>query len=265
MTSQPRTRRSESGAGVYPTENGHSGAEAYPSENGRSGALRVDERPDRYPGQDADRFGERRPDHGLDTSAQTVDKAIADPGPLGLAAFALTTFVLSVFNANIISNVKLEAVVLPIALFYGGIAQMLAGMWEFKKGNTFGATAFTSFGAFWLSYAAYAKFVLPGIENQPDAYKATGLFLLAWTIFAALLFTASVRISGALALVFATATAAFILLTIGKLGQSTSITKLGGAMGLVTAGVAWYTSWAGVLNDSWKRTMLPIFEVKQRR
>ncbi|HSP38898.1 MAG TPA: acetate uptake transporter [Frankiaceae bacterium] len=242
-----------------------SDAAIYPTENGQSGAARVHDRPDRDIGTDSGTREARRPGDGLDTSAQTVDRSIADPGPLGLAAFALTTFVLSVFNAHIIDNVKLEAVVLPIALFYGGIAQVLAGMWEFKKGNTFGATAFTSFGAFWLSYAAYAKFVLPSIEGQPDAYKATGLFLLAWTIFAALLFTASVRISGALAIVFATATAAFILLTIGQLGQNTSITKLGGIMGLVTAGAAWYTSWAGVLNDAWKRPMLPIFEVKHRR
>lgn len=79
---------------------------------------------------------------------------IAGPGPLGLAAFAATTFVLSTFNANPITDKTLVAVVLPLALFYGGLAQLLAGMWEFRKGNTFGATAFGSFGAFWLSYAA---------------------------------------------------------------------------------------------------------------
>jgi succinate-acetate transporter protein len=259
VTSHPTTDRTptreqaDSHAAVYPTEDGQVGLRQRPEDaHGRAG-------------RDPFRLSERRPGDGLDTAAETVDRKIADPGPLGLAAFAMTTFVLSVFNANIISNEKLEVVVLPIALFYGGIAQMLAGMWEFKKGNTFGATAFSSFGAFWLAYAAYAKFVLPGIEQQPDAYKATGLFLLGWTIFAALLFTASVRISGALALVFATATAAFVLLTVGKLGQNTSITHLGGVMGLVTAGCAWYTAWAGVMNDAWKRTMLPIFEVKHRR
>jgi succinate-acetate transporter protein len=192
-----------------------------------------------------------------------VDQRIADPAPLGLGAFALTTFVLSVFNAGMLSK-ELEVVVLPLALFYGGIAQMLAGMWEFKKGNTFGATAFSSFGAFWLSYAAYAKFVLPGIEQRPDAYKATGLFLLAWTIFAAMLFFGAIRISGALAMVFATATAAFVLLTVGTFAENTSITHLGGYLGLATAGCAWYTAWAGVMNDTWKRTMLPILEVGRR-
>jgi succinate-acetate transporter protein len=200
----------------------------------------------------------------VDTAVQAGAPSIADPGPLGLAAFALTTFVLSVFNAGIISNLELEGVVLPVALFYGGLVQLLAGMWEFRKGNTFGATAFSSFGAFWLSYAAYAKFVLPGIEEQPDAYKATGLFLLAWTIFAAILLTGAIRISGALALVFLTATAAFTLLTIGKLGQDASITKLGGYVGIATAACAWYTAWAGIVNDSWKRTVLPILPVKSK-
>jgi succinate-acetate transporter protein len=204
----------------------------------------------------------RHADAGLDTKAQTVDHGIADPAPLGLGAFALTTFVLSVFNAGMLSK-ELEVVVLPLALFYGGIAQMLAGMWEFKKGNTFGATAFSSFGAFWLAYAAYAKFVLPGIKERPDAYQATGLFLLAWSIFAAMLFFAAIRISGALTLVFASATAAFVLLTIGSFAQNESITHLGGIMGLVAAGCAWYAAWAGVMNDTWKRTVLPVFEIKR--
>lgn len=253
MTSQPHTRTTESDLSVYPSEDGHVGAR-------RSTGAAVADRLDGH----REPRDLRRPDDGLDTPAQTVDAAIADPAPLGLAAFALTTFVLSVFNAGIISNLELEGVVLPIALFYGGLAQLLAGMWEFKKGNTFGATAFTSFGAFWLSYAAYAEFVLPGIEEQPDAYKATGLFLLAWTIFAAMMFFAAVRISGALGVVFATATSAFVLLTLGTLLQDDSLTKLGGIMGLVTAGAAWYTAWAGILNDAWKRTVLPVFEVKHR-
>jgi succinate-acetate transporter protein len=183
---------------------------------------------------------------------------IADPGPLGLAAFAMTTFVLSVFNSNIIADKALEAVVLPLALFYGGLAQFVAGMWEFRKGNTFGATAFTSFGAFWLSYAAYVKFVVPDLPAA-TAYKATGLYLLAWAIFTGYMLLASLRVSGAVAAVFATLTATFVLLTVGALDQSTSITKVGGVVGLVTAGFAWYASFAGVTNDTWKRTLLPTF------
>ena len=188
--------------------------------------------------------------------------AIADPGPLGLAAFALTTFCLSVFNAGIIGDKKLEAVVLPLALFYGGTAQLLAGMWEFKKANTFGALAFSSFGAFWLSFAAYVKFVVPGLPTE-HAYQATGLFLLAWAIFTAYMTVAAVKVSGAVLAVFAALTATFVLLTIGALGQSTSATHIGGYLGLLTAVFAWYGSFAGVTNSTWQRTVLPVFPAKR--
>src|SRR5919201_7095520 len=89
-------------------------------------------------------------------------REIADPAPLGLAAFAMTTVVLSVFNADLLPK-GLLLVVLPLALFYGGLAQLLAGMWEFVRNNTFGALAFSSFGAFWLAYAGYARFILPDL------------------------------------------------------------------------------------------------------
>lgn len=182
---------------------------------------------------------------------------VADPAPLGLAAFAMTTFVLSVFNANIISDAKLQAVVLPLALFYGGLGQFAAGMWEFKNRNTFGALAFSSFGAFWLAYAAYVKYVAGGLPAT-DAYKATGVFLLAWTIFTAYMLIASLRVSAAVAAVFLTLTLTFLFLTIGALGQSTGMTKVGSIIGIVTAAAAWYASFAGVLNATWKRTVLPV-------
>lgn len=189
--------------------------------------------------------------------AEPALPAVADPAPLGLAAFAMTTFVLSVFNAHIISDAKLEGVVLPLALFYGGASQFLAGMWEFKNRNTFGALAFSSYGAFWLAYAAYAKFVAGGLPAS-DAYKATGLFLLVWTIFTAYMFIASLRVSVAVAAVFLTLALTFLFLTIGALDQSTTVTKVGGWLGLITAVVAWYASFAGVLNATWKRTVLPV-------
>jgi succinate-acetate transporter protein len=188
---------------------------------------------------------------------------IADPGPLGLAGFAMTTMVLSVFNANIISDAKLEGVVLPLALFYGGLVQLLAGMWEFRKGNTFGATAFSSFGAFWLSFAAYVKFIVPDLPTATE-YKATGLFLLAWAIFTAYMFLASLRTTGAIAMVFLTLTATFVLLCIGAFAQNTTVTHVGGYVGLVTAAFAWYASFAVVTNETWKRTVLPTFPVRAR-
>jgi succinate-acetate transporter protein len=182
---------------------------------------------------------------------------IADPGPLGLAGFAMTTFVLSCFNAGFFgSKSPLEAVVLPLALFYGGLAQFLAGMWEFRKANTFGAVAFTSYGAFWLSFAAYVKFVAPGLGA--NAGPATGLYLLGWAIFTGYMMVASLRVSRAVAAVFVALFLTFLLLTIGSFTGSAGIGVIGGYLGLVTAVLAWYASFAGVINATWKRTVLPV-------
>jgi succinate-acetate transporter protein len=183
---------------------------------------------------------------------------VADPAPLGLAAFAMTTFVLSVFNAHIISNQKLASVVLPLALFYGGIAQFAAGMWEFKNRNTFGALAFTSFGSFWLAYAAYGRYIAGGLPAD-QAYKATGLFLLAWCIFTAYMTIASLRTNGVVLAVFATLTLTFLLLAIGAFAQSTGWNKVGGWVGLVTALLAWYGSFAGVTNATWGSPVVPTW------
>lgn len=198
---------------------------------------------------------EGRPGHRAPAIAVS---RVADPAPLGLAAFALTTFCLSVFNAGIIGDAKLEAVVLPLALFYGGITQLFAGMWEFARNNTFGALAFSSYGAFWLSFAAFVKYVAPGLPAA-HAYQAVGLFLLAWTIFTAYMTVAAVRVSGAVLAVFAALTLTFVFLTIGAFGQSTGATHLGGYLGLLTAVLAWYGSFAGVTNSTWGRTILPTF------
>ena len=187
-----------------------------------------------------------------------TEPQIADPGPLGLGAFALTTFVLSVFNANLIADKSLEAVVLPLALWYGGTAQFLAGMWEFRKGNTFGALAFSSFGSFWLSFAAYVHFIAPKLPPE-HAYKATGLFLLAWGIFTAYMTVAATRINAVVLSVFVALTATFGLLCAGALAREDTITHVGGWVGLLTAVLAWYGSFAGVTNATWKREALPTW------
>src|SRR5512135_3334130 len=127
---------------------------------------------------------------------------IGDPSPLGLAGFALTTFVLSALNAEIIvpNPAKNHAIFIGLAIFYGGLAQLLAGMWEFRTGNTFGATVFSSYAAFWLSLAAIS---IPGFNIHAglhDPKSAIGLFLLGWTIFTALMTVAAFRIDGVLAL-----------------------------------------------------------------
>jgi uncharacterized protein len=180
----------------------------------------------------------------------------ADPGPLGLGAFALTTFVLSMFNADLVSKAG-EPVVLSVALAYGGIAQLLAGMWEFRTGNTFGAVAFSSFGAFWLSYWALVTFFAAGIP-EANLGDAVGLYLIAWGIFTAYMFVASLRTTAAVALVFALLTVTFFLLGIGDAGAHENITKAGGWFGLATAAAAWYASFAVVTNSTFGRTVLPV-------
>jgi succinate-acetate transporter protein len=187
--------------------------------------------------------------------------SIADPGPLGLAGFAMTTFVLSVFNANIL-NSSMEAAVLPLALFYGGIVQLLAGMWEFRRGNAFAALAFSSYGAFWLSYYWLVTYDGAKLAPAADAHKAVGVFLLAWTIFTVYMTIAAMRVSGAVLAVFVALTIAFILLAIGKFATgnaATDFTHLGGWFGLITAFLAWYASFAGVTNATWGRTVMPTW------
>jgi hypothetical protein len=180
----------------------------------------------------------------------------ADPGPLGLAAFALTTFVLSMFNANLVSSAG-EPVVLGLALGYGGLAQILAGMWEFRTGNTFGAVAFTSFGAFWLSFWAFVTFFAGDI---PAAHvgDSVGLYLIAWGIFTTYMFVASLRTTAAIAVVFFLLAITFFLLGIGNAGGHEGLVEIGGWFGLATAVAAWYASFAAVTNSTFGRTVLPV-------
>jgi uncharacterized protein len=195
------------------------------------------------------------------SAAAVAAPTIANPGPLGLAAFALTTFVLSMFNSGLVAEGG-EPIVLGLALAYGGLAQVLAGMWEFRTGNTFGATAFTSYGAFWLSFWAYVQFFAKDIP-EADAGHAVGLYLIAWGIFTAYMFIASLRTTGAVALVFILLTITFIVLGIGDAAAKTGVTKLGGWLGLATALAAWYASFAEVTNATFARTVLPTWPLKR--
>ena len=189
------------------------------------------------------------------------DIKIADPGPLGLGAFAMTTFILSMFNAELVRGAGLP-VVFGVALMYGGIAQILAGMWEFRAGNTFGATAFTSFGAFWLSYWALVHFYLGDIVKAGAAGKAVGLYLIAWGIFTLYMFVATFRINVGLVVVFGLLVITFALLGIGDAGAHANLHKWGGYVGLATAAAAWYCSFAGVLKSTFDRTVLPVKPLK---
>jgi succinate-acetate transporter protein len=189
--------------------------------------------------------------------AEAAAPAVANPAPLGLSAFALTTFVLSSANAGFIFPAVGVGgdVVIGLALFYGGLVQLVAGIQEFRQGNTFGATAFCSYAGFWL---AFAVIILPPTGVAAALVKANalsqgvGTFLLGWTIFTGLMLIATFRISGALIAVFALLFLTFLALTIGwiaGIGTSTFTTwvQIGGWLGIVTAIAAWYTALAGVL------------------
>ena len=197
---------------------------------------------------------------GQTRAAPPVDVAatsIADPAPLGLAGFALTTFVLSMFNAGLVGKAG-EPVVLGLALAYGGGAQFLAGMWEFRKGNTFGATAFSSYGAFWISFWAFVAFFSDGVPAT-----AVGLYLIAWGIFTFYMWIASFRTNTAVNVVFLLLWITFIVLGIGDAAGNSGISKLGGWLGLATALAAWYASFAGVTNFTFGREVVPVRPLRQ--
>jgi succinate-acetate transporter protein len=173
----------------------------------------------------------------------------------------MTTFVLSMFNGNLV-NAKGLPVVLGLALVYGGIVQLLAGMWEFRTGNTFGAVAFSSFGAFWISFWALNVFYAKQLGGNVG--HDVGLYLWAWAIFTAYMTVAALRVSGAVLLVFVLLTITFVLLAIGAVGAHENVTHWGGYLGLATAAAAWYASFAAVANSTFGRVVLPVFPLSGR-
>lgn len=183
----------------------------------------------------------------MEAIAPLAKTGIANPAPLGLCAFALTTFVLSAHNAGLFAT---PTIVIGLALFYGGLAQLLAGMWEFKTGNTFGATAFSSYGAFWLAVGATLqwKLIEPG--------NGFAFFLLGWTIFTGIMLLATLRTNVALITLFVLLFVTFILLTVGAFGGGTGV--LGGYLGIATAIVAWYAALAGLLSSIPSAFTLPV-------
>jgi hypothetical protein len=166
----------------------------------------------------------------------------------------MTTFALSIANTNVWGAGAFAA--LALALVYGGAAQVFAGMWEFARKNTFGALAFTSYGAFWIAYYVLVKFVSPGLAPGTLSV-AVGVFLLGWTIFTAYMTIAAMRVSVAVLAVFVLLTATFVLLTIGSFQGLVNVTKAGGWVGVATAAAAWYASFAGVVNETFRRSIIP--------
>jgi succinate-acetate transporter protein len=187
----------------------------------------------------------------------------ADPAPLGLAGFALTTFLLSGHNASFIPDL----IWVGPAIFYGGLAQFCAGMWEFRNRNVFGATAFSTYGGFWMGLGL---FIILGVGTSRwlagytggDLTNALAWFLFAFAIFNTYMLIGSMRVNAAVFMVFLTLEITEILLVIGFFNISHGGTEwwlhAGGWAGIVTAGVAWYTSAAGVMNGTAGRSVLPV-------
>src|SRR4051812_32270531 len=190
--------------------------------------------------------------HMTDVRAETaVAQAvspIADPAPLGLAAFALTTFLLSAKNAAWTDGTNAW---LGYAFAYGGLAQLLAGMWEFRNRNVFGATAFSTYGAFWIGLGLYVRLVEPtavktgGANAESLVQNDLGWILLAFAIFNTYMLIMSTQVNMAVFGVFLTLEVTEIILCIGNFANSTGIIKFGGDVGVLTAVAAWYASSAG--------------------
>jgi hypothetical protein len=182
---------------------------------------------------------------------------VADPAPLGLAAFALTTFLLSAANANWMGAASGSAW-LGYALAYGGLVQLLAGMWEFRNRNVFGATAFSTYGAFWIGLFLWVQFVAPHILRPSVAAHDLGWILLSFAIFNTYMLILSAQVNLAVFAVFLTLELTEIILFIGNFTTSSGTIKAGGYIGVLTALCAWYASAAGVSNGQAARIRFPV-------
>jgi succinate-acetate transporter protein len=178
---------------------------------------------------------------------------VADPGPLGLAAFALTTFLLSAANARWTNGNSSGTAFLGYALAYGGGAQLLAGMWEFRNKNVFGATAFSSYGAFWIGLYFWIR-----DTGTSSTGHDLGWILMAFAIFNTYMLILSTQVNLAVFAVFLTLELTEIFLCIGNFTSSPGLTQFGGYLGIITALCAWYTSAAGVANGLGGRLKFPV-------
>ena len=178
----------------------------------------------------------------------------ANPAPLGLFAFGMTTVLLNLHNAGFFD---LDSMILAMGIFYGGLAQVIAGIMEARKKNTFGFTAFISYGFFWLSLVGLL--VLPKMGwAAPITAKSLGSYLAVWGIFTLLLFFGTLRINRALQLVFATLTLLFFLLAAGEFSGNKDIGRIAGVEGILCGAIAIYTATANVLNEVYGKTVLPL-------
>jgi uncharacterized protein len=187
------------------------------------------------------------------------DSKLANPAALGLGGFALTTFILNVVNSGLISADNL-GMVLPMGIFYGGLAQFCAGMWEFKRGDTFGATCFSSFGAFWIGIATMVILESTGVI-APVPREGMAVLFIAWGIFTAYATIASLRVNRAVTSIFVTLTILFFMLAAGE--WNVTVHKIAGYEGILCALIAWYTSAAVLINTLFGREIMPLGAAKE--
>ena len=185
----------------------------------------------------------------------TPNAHLANPAPLGLAAFGMTTVLLNIHNAGFYA---LGSMILAMGIFYGGIAQVIAGILEYQKGNTFGVTAFTSYGLFWLSLVAIITLphLIPGIE-APNREAMTA-YLFIWGLFTFLMFISSLTKPTALQFVFLSLSILFWLLALGEITQNSTITQIAGYEGIICGLSAIYLAMAEVINESYQKNIVPI-------
>lgn len=182
----------------------------------------------------------------------------ANPAPLGLLGFGLTTVLLNLHNAGFFA---LDSMILAMGIFYGGIAQIIAGVMEWRKNNTFGTTAFTSYGLFWLSLAGLLILPKVGLADAANS-TAMGYYLFIWGLFTAVMFIATLKLNGALQFIFASLAILFFLLAIGDWTGSAMIKTIAGWEGVICGASAIYCGLAQVLNEVYDRTVLPLWPVK---
>ena len=189
-----------------------------------------------------------------ESSQLTINDSTGNPAPLGLLAFGMTTVLLNLHNAGIF---ELGSMILAMGIFYGGIAQVIAGIMEWKKGNTFGTTAFTSYGLFWLSLVALIVMPKMKLIAPPDS-SAMVSYLFMWAIFTGVLFIGTLKLTRSLQFVFATLTLLFILLAMGDLINNPYLRQIAGIEGIICGLSAIYAGLAQVLNEVYGKTVIPV-------
>jgi len=188
-----------------------------------------------------------------------IKDSSANPAPLGLLGFGMTTVLLNLHNAGLF---ELGSMILAMGIFYGGLAQVFAGWMEWKKGNTFGTTAFTSYGLFWLSLVGLLMFPKLGLGKEPEKW-ALAMYMIFWGIFTTVMFVATLKLNRALQVVFFTLFVLFYLLAIHFITGSSAAQRIAGIEGIFCGLSAMYAALAQVLNEVYARTVLPIGPVRK--